>query len=282
LSAPAQPYRMTGPSALAGGWRRVLQLSRMLAFTDFKLRFFGSVLGYLWTLVRPLLLFGVLYLVFSEALHLGDKVRFYAVVLLTGIVIYEYFGEATGNAVSSVVDRETFVRKVHFPRMAIPLSVTLAAALNLALNFVAIFVFMAASGVSLHWSWLELPILLALLVAFATGVAMLLSALYVPFRDIRPIWEISLRALFYATPVLYPVEQLAKRHETLAHVLMCNPLAAIIQQVRHAVIDPTAPTAAQAIGGGWRLLIPVAVLVGICALGFYVFNRMAPRIAEEL
>jgi ABC-2 type transport system permease protein len=276
------PYRMTGPSALAGGWRRLAHLSGLLALTEFRLRFFGSVLGYLWTLMRPLLLFAVLYVVFAEVLQLGDSVPYYGVVLLLGIVLYEYFAEATGTAVPSVVDRESFVRKVHFPRMAIPLSVTLTSALNLVLNFVAVFFFVAAAGVALRWGWLELPLLLVALVAFATGVAMLLSALYVRFRDLKPIWEIVLRAMFYATPVLYPIEQLAERSEFLAHLAMCNPVAAIIVQLRHAMIDPTAPSAAEAIGGAGWLLIPAGVLVGSCVLGLWVFNRMAPRIAEEL
>jgi ABC-2 type transport system permease protein len=203
-------------------------------------------------------------------------------MLLVGIVLFEYFAEATSTAVASVVDRETFVRKVHFPRMAIPLSVTLTAALNLLLNFVAVFLFVAIAGVQMRWSWLELPLLLIALVVFATGVAMLLSALYVRFRDLKPIWEIFMRALFYATPVLYPIEQLSRHSELLAHIVVCNPVAAIIVQVRHAVVDPSAPSAAAAIGSSARLLIPAGILVGVSLLGLWVFNRMAPRIAEEL
>ena len=276
------PYRMTGPSAFAGGWRRFLHLSTLLAVTEFKLRFFGSALGYVWSLMRPLLLFGVLYLVFSEVLAIGADTPYYAVVLLMGVIVYEYFGEATGAAVTSVVDRENLVRKVHFPRMAIPLSVSLTACLNLVLNFVVVFFFAAISGVEPRWTWLELPLLLVVAALFATGTATLLAALYVRFRDVKPIWEIMLRALFYATPVLYPIEQLAEKSETLARVAMCNPLAALIQQIRHAVIDPSAPTAAEAIGGVAWLAVPAAVLVGTCSLGFWVFSRMAPRIAEEL
>jgi ABC-2 type transport system permease protein len=275
-------YRVTGPSALSGDWRRFMHLSLTLAVTDFKLRFFGSVLGYLWSLVRPLLMFGVLYLVFSEVFRFGGEVRYYPVILLMAIVVYEYFTEATGNSVMSVIDRENLVRKIHFPRMAIPLSITLTAAFNLGLNFIVVVFFMAISGIEPRWSWLGVLPLVALLVAFATGIAMLLSALFVQYRDVSPIWDVFLRALFYATPIIYPIEQLASRNETLAHVAMCNPLAAIIEQLRHMVIDPTAPSAAEAIGGAPMLLIPLAILVGSCALGFWVFNRMAPQIAERL
>lgn len=273
---------MTGPAAISGDPRRFWHLALTLAFTDFKLRFFGSVLGYFWTLARPLMLFGVLYFVFSQIVPLGANVSFYPLILLSGVFLYSYFAEATSAAVQSVVDRENLVRKIHFPRMVIPLSVTLTASFNLLLNLVVVFFFMAVSGVEVRLTWLELPALLVLLVLFATGIAMLLSALFVSYRDVRPIWDVVAQALFYATPVIYPIEQVAARNETLAQVAMCNPLAAIIQQFRYALIDPDAQSAGEALGGVEMLLIPGALLVGVFVLGLWVFNRMAPRIADEL
>ena len=163
MSALGDPYQMTGPSALAGGWRRFSHLCLLLALTDWRLRFFGSALGYLWSLMRPLMLFGVVYTVFAEVLAVGSDVKYYAVVLLMGIIAYEYFAEATGNAVPSVVDRENFVRKVHFPRLAIPVAITLTSTLNLLLNLVVLVFFFAISGVEPHWGWLQAPFLLALL-----------------------------------------------------------------------------------------------------------------------
>src|SRR5919199_4817721 len=215
-AAPA--YRVTGPSAVSGDPRRLVTLSFTLAVTDWKLRFFGSVLGYVWSLLRPLLLFGILYVVFSQFVGVNAGIANYPLLLLSGIVLFFTFGEMTGGAVMSLVDRETLVRKVSFPRMAVPLSVAIAASFNLLLNLVTVAIFVAASGIAPRWSWLLLPVPILLLVAFGTGVAMLLSALYVPFRDVRPIWEVVMRALFYATPVLYPIEQLAKRNELIAHI----------------------------------------------------------------
>ena len=269
-----------GPSAFGSDRKRFWHLTFTLAITDFKLRFFGSVLGYLWQLMRPLLLFGVLYVVFTEFVRLGNGVPHYPVVLLTSIVLFTFFVEATAGAVTSVLDRENLVRKIEFPRLVIPLTVVVNAYLNLALNFLAVLVFMLASGVEPRWSWIQLPFLIAILGVFATGIAMLLSALYVRYRDIKPIWEVLSQMIFYASPVLYPIETIP--NEKIQHLLMCNPLAAILEQVRHAVIDPGAPSAAQAIGGGVRLLIPAAIVVGLFALGLWVFNREAPRIAEEL
>ena len=275
-------YEVKGPAAVSGDLSRLAHLTRILAVTDFKLRFFDSALGYLWTLIRPLLLFGVLYVVFSQVVRIGAEVDDYPAVLLGGLVMYFYFSEATTKAVTSVLDNENLVRKVQFPRMVIPMSVVLTASFFLLLNLVVLFFFVLISGVEPRWSWLELPLLLAVLVALVAGLGMLLSALYVPARDVRPIWEVVLQVLFYATPILYPIEFVAERGTTLAHIALCNPLAALIQEFRHAIIDPDAQSAAAAIGGAPMLLIPAAIVVGLLALGFWVFNRLAPRIAEEL
>jgi ABC-2 type transport system permease protein len=277
---PALGRPIRGPSALDGDFRRFLHLTRTLAVSDFRLRFFGSVLGYFWQLMRPLLLFGVLYLVFTQAIKLGEHVTFFPVVLLTSIVLYTFFAEATSGAVTAVVDREQLVRKIQFPRLVIPTTVVLTATFNLALNFLVVFIFSIASGVKPHVSWLQVPFLLLLLAMLSIGVATLLSALYVRFRDVRPIWDVMLQVLLYGSPVIYAIETI--KSEKAREIIMLNPLAAIMQQMRHALIDPTAPTAAAAAGGAVRLLIPGAILVGVVALGFWYFNREAPRIAEEL
>jgi ABC-2 type transport system permease protein len=274
--------RVRGPSAIAGDPRRLLTLSLTLAVTDWKLRFFGSVLGYVWSLLRPLMLFGILYVVFSQFVGVNAGIANYPLLLLVGIVLFFTFGETTGGAVTSMVDREALLRKVGFPRMAIPLSVALVAAFNLALNLVSVAIFIAASGITPRWGWVLLPIPLVLLVAFGTGLALLLSALYVAARDVRPIWDVASQALFYATPILYPVEKVAERSATLAKVVMSNPLAVIIQEFRHLLLGPSVPSAAQAIGGTQWLLVPGGVFVGLTVLGFVVFNRMAPHAAERL
>lgn len=283
MSAAAQMApgaTIQGPSALGGSVRRFVYLSVTLAITDFKLRFFGSVLGYLWQLMRPLMLFGVLYFVFTQFVKIGEGVPFYPVVLLTNIVVYTFFAEGTG-AVTAVVDRENLVRKIQFPRLAIPVAVVLTASFNFVLNSVVILVFALASGVEPHWTWLELPVLILALALLTLGFAMLLSALFVRFRDVKPIWEVALQILFYATPIIYAIETI----DTAVWVkkaIMLNPLSAIVQQIRYAVIDPTAPAAAEVLGSWWLLMIPAAIAVGVFVLGFWVFNREAPRIAEEL
>jgi ABC-2 type transport system permease protein len=275
--SPSPLYR--GPVAIGDDLRRVGNLTVMLAATDFKLRFFGSVLGYLWTLMRPLLLFGVLYFVFTEVVRFGEGVEHYPVYLLTALVLFTFFGETTSRGVTSLVERENLLRKVRFPRLVIPLSVALHAMFYLCLNLIVVFGFVLASGIAPRWSWLEMVPLVALLVVLATGVTMLLSALYVRYRDMQPIWEVALQILFYASPVIYVVETLPDSIETEA---MASPITAVLTQMRHALIDPSAPSAADAMGGGIRLLIPLGIVIGVFALGAWVFAREAPRIAEDL
>jgi ABC-2 type transport system permease protein len=279
MSVPAATP-IAGPSALGGSPRRFLYLAATLAITDFKLRFFGSVLGYLWQLVRPLLLFGVLYFVFTKFVKIGGSVAFYPVVLLANIVLYTFFAEGTG-AVGSLVDRESLVRKIQFPRAAVPVAVVLTAGFNLALNIIVVLGFAIASGVRPHWGWLQAPLLIAVLAFLVTGLAMLLSALYVRYRDVKPIWEVGLQLLFYATPIIYAIETIDVDAE-LKQLLMLNPLAVILEQFRHAVIDPDAPTAAAAAGGAAWLLVPAGLTILVVLVGWLVFDRAAPRIAEQL
>jgi ABC-2 type transport system permease protein len=274
--------RVAGPTALGDDPRRLWHLTHTLAVTDFKLRFFGSVLGYFWQLMRPLLMFGVLYVVFTEVVPLGGDVELYPVALLLGVVLYSFVSEATGGALTSLVDRESLIRKIEFPRLAVPLAAVLTALFNVALNLIAVLVFLLASGARIRWSWLEMPFLLAALAAFAAGLGVLLSALYVRFRDVRPIWDVVLQVFFYASPIFYPIDAVIEKNETLATVLMCNPFAALLQQARHALIAPSHPSAAEAIGGTALLLIPLAIGVLVVALGLRRFSRSAPRIAEEL
>ena len=272
-----------GPTALGNDARRFWRLTWTLAVTTFKLRFYGSVLGYVWQLMRPLLLFGVLYLVFTEFVRLGEGIEFYPVVLLTGIVLFTFVSEATSAGVTSLVQSEGLIRKVEFPRMAIPCSVVLTALFNLGLNMLAVVVFALISGVDLHGSVIQLPVIVGALVAFILGLVLFMSSLYVKYRDVQPIWDVVLQMLFYGTPVLYPIEIVQERSPTAAEWLITlNPFAAVVQQARHALLDPTAPSAAVAAGGWGRLAITGAITLVILVGGFLVFHRRAPYVAEEL
>jgi ABC-2 type transport system permease protein len=274
---------IAGPTALGSDARRFVRLTRTMAVTDFKLRFFGSALGYLWQLMRPLMLFGVLYFVFSEFLQFGEDVRFYPQALLLGIVLYSFMSEATSVALRSLVQREPLVRKIDFPRLAVPLASVLTALFNLCLNLIPVFVFLLAAGGRPRWSWLELPVILAFLLVFVLGLAMLLSALFVRYRDVEPIWDVVLQILFYASPIFYTVQTIIdKAGIDWARAIMCNPFATALQQAKHAVIDPSHLAAGQAFGSQAWLAVPAAIAIAVFALGLFVFMRDAPRIAEAL
>lgn len=285
LSQLGEPIK--GPRALTDDWSRFWHLTYNIARNEFKLRFFGSVLGYMWQLMRPLLLFGVLYVFFTKVAHVNEEQgpgnKFYGAQLLGSIVLFTFFGEATGGAVRSVVDRENLVRKIHFPRLAIPLAVVLLAMFNLALNLLVVLIFALIEGVRPMLSWLELPLIVAFLAVLATGVAMLLSALFVHFRDIQPIWEVFQQILFYASPVIISVDTVREKlSQTLVHVYMLNPLAVTFQQFRHAMVTHGTPSAAQVMGSWARLGLPILIVVAVFAIGFWVFNRSAGLIAENL
>ncbi|HTU96599.1 MAG TPA: ABC transporter permease [Solirubrobacteraceae bacterium] len=281
---------ISGPRALTSDWNRFWHLTFNIARIQWKLRFFGSALGYLWQLMRPLLLFTVLYTFFTVIGHvgrganarLGEPEHFYGVQLLSSIVLFTFFSECTVGAVASVVSQEAVVRKVQFPRLVIPLSMVLGAVFNLGLNLLVVLIFALFSGVRPMLTWLELPVILFVLAVFSTGLAMLLSALYVYFRDIQPIWDVLTQVIFYASPVIVPLSSVqAKLSHTLVEVYMLNPLASTFQQFRHAMVNNATPGIRELMGPVW-ICGMFAIVAAVFALGFVVFNRSAPYVAENL
>ena len=274
---PLRP--IPGPSALGGSGRRSRELLTLLAVTDFKKAYFGTALGYLWSLARPLMLFGVLLAVFTQVFRIGSEVPNYPVLLLFNLVLFGLFQEATITAVQSLVSQESVIRKTQFPRVVVPLAVVLATTLNFMLNLVVVFVFILAWGIDPTWSWLLFPIVLVLLLTITSAVSLIVSALYPRFRDTAIIWSVAATVLFYGTPVLYPLEVVP---EGLREVIALNPLAPLFEAARHWVIDPSSPGVVDLVGGLDRLLIPVGIYLVVCALAVWLFWREAPRIAEQL
>jgi len=288
MNARPQPLReVRGPSALGGGTRRFFDLLWLMAGTEFKRVYFGTVLGYLWSLIRPLALFGVLLFVFTQIFKVGSQLHNYPVLLLLGIVQFTFFQEATTNAVTSVVAQEGIVRKTQFPRLVIPLTTVLTAFFNFCLNLIIVFAFILAWGVDPAWTWLLYPVGLAPLFVLTTAMSMAFSVLFVRFRDVAIIWVVGAQMLFYATPILYPLGEkgIASDNPSLEELLMINPLGVIFEQIRVWILhEPRnlAPTAVEAAGGWLHLLPALAIFLAICVFGVWTFNREAPRVAEEL
>jgi ABC-2 type transport system permease protein len=259
--------------------RRLAVLTRTLAVAEFRLRYVESKLGYLWTIAHPLLFFAILYFVFTRVGRFQVGVEHYPVYLLTSVVLWMFFADATARSVGSMAKHGDVLRKLRVPHAMIPLSVVLTAFLDLCMNMLALLFFALVSGLEPRLTWLELVPLVLLLALFVTGLALILSSLFIRYRDVDQIWTLVRQALFYASPIFYVVTALP---EDVQKPLAAQPLAAILTQARHALIDPGAPTAADVLGGPVALLIPLAIVAAVFAFGVWIFRRESPGIAENL
>lgn len=254
-------------------------LLRQLVITDFKLRYQGSVLGYLWSLLRPLALFAILYVVFARFLKFGDSIEHFPIYLLVGIVLWNYFIEVTSGSVSAIVGRGDLIRKINFPKYVIVLAGSFSALINLALNFIVVAVFMVINNVDITSKIVFLPILILELFVFSLAIAFFLSALFVKFRDVNYIWEVIVQGAFYATPIIYP---LALIPDQAAKIVMLNPIAQIIQDVRYVLITPTTETIAQVYGSRTVRLIPLAMAIVLVLVAAWYFRKRSKYFAEEV
>ena len=265
---------------------RVLLLE--LVKTDFKLRYQGSFLGILWSIVKPIMLFIVMYVVFVHYLHFTDGTKSYPIVLLLGIALWSFFTEATGIGMQSIVSRGDLLRKINFPKYIVILSSMMSALISLSINLLVVAVFAMATGVSLTSQVLWVPLNIIQLFALAFGPALYLSTLYVKFRDIGHIYEVLLQMLFYAMPIIYPLTLVKEKGYALFgvgvhEILLLNPVAQTIQDIRHNLIAPeTVPTTWNTVQLWWLAVVPVLLTVGILLGGALYFSKNSRRFAEEL
>jgi ABC-2 type transport system permease protein len=255
-------------------------LLRELVITDFKLRYQGSVLGYAWSLLRPLLIFAILYVVFVEFLRLGKDVPHFPVYLLLGIVVWNFFTEMTTQSLGSIVGRGDLIRKIRIPRWIIIISSSLSALINLALNLVVVAILMAINQVPLQSTILFLPLILAELYIFALGLSLFLSAVYVKFRDMGYIWDVILQAFFYLTPIIYPLTVI--HNLTIKKLILLNPVAQVMQDARYAVVTHASPTIHQLFEGGWYKLLPYIFVAVTLVIGTWYFRKESKNFAENI
>jgi ABC-2 type transport system permease protein len=251
-----------------------------LVRTDFKLRYQGSFLGYAWSLLRPLLIFVILYVVFVKLLKLGNGVPHYPVYLLLGIVIWSFFVETTSLGLGSIVGRGDLIRKIRIPRWIIVISSSFSALINLSLNLVVIAVFMIINHVDFSRSMLWLPLIFAELYLCALGLAFLLSAAFVKFRDLSYIWEVLLQAGFYATPIIYPLSRIT--NVTYQKLILLNPLAQAVQAARYSAVTHATITDASVFHGGWYQFIPAAIVIFLLMAGVLYFKKESEYFAENI
>lgn len=261
--------------------RRNRILLRELVVTDFKLRYQGSVLGYLWSVLKPLFLFAILYIVFDKFLRLGRDIEHFPTYLLLGIILWQFFTEATAQGLQSIVNRGDLIRKINFPKYIIVISGTISALINLVINMAVVVVFCVFSGVQFHPEVIFIiPIIIELYV-FALAVAFFLSAINVKYRDVGYLWEIFLQAAFYATPIIYPLQMISKQMSGVEKWLLMNPVAQIIQDVRYALVTTDTITLWSAVTN-WKVVVPFFVVVIVAILGSVYFKKNQKYFAEEI
>lgn len=259
-----------------------LILLRELVITEFKLRYQGSVLGYLWSLLKPLFLFAILYFVFVYFLKIGSDIPHWPIALLLGIVLWNFFSEVTNNGLGSIVGRGDMIRKINFPKYVIVLASSISALINLVLNFIIIAIFMIITKVDVSWTILLAPLYVLEIFVFGIGLAFILSALFVRLRDMNYIWEIIMQALFYGSVVIYPATMIMAKSHTLAQIIMLNPIAQAIQDARHVLVDKANPTLFSLTNNIWLSMVPIALVIIVVLFGAWYFRRRSPHFAEEV
>jgi ABC-2 type transport system permease protein len=251
-----------------------------LVRTDFKLRYQGSALGYAWSLLRPLFIFLILYIVFVKFLKFGAEIEHYPIYLLLGIVLWNFFSEMTSQSLGSIVGRGDLIRKIKIPRWIIVLSSSISALINVGLNLTIVLVFMVINQVDITSTLVYFPLTLLQLYLFALGVSLFLSAAFVKYRDVSYIWEVILQAGFYATPILYPLALIT--NETIQKLILLNPVAQTVQDARYELVTKETITTWHVFDGGWYALIPLAITFLALILGVMYFRKESKYFAENI
>lgn len=253
-----------------------------LTKTDFKLRYQGSVLGYLWALLRPLMMFAILYVVFAKLLKFGGDIPHYPVYLLCGTTMWSFFTECTSQGIQAMVARGDLIRKISFPKYIVVVSATLTAVINMLINLVVIIIFALINGVEFSWTWFLVPLSLIELYVLSLGISFLLGAINVKYRDITSIWDVCIQALFYAVPIIYPVAMVAASSTLAAKVILLNPIAQAIQDIRHNLITPETITTWNYISNPLLEFLPIILIVVVLIFAAFYFRKKSKFFAEEI
>jgi ABC-2 type transport system permease protein len=258
-----------------------LRVLRVIASVDFKLKYADSAMGYVWSILKPLSYFGVLWIVFGRVFKFGVGIDRFPLYLITGIVLYTFFVDSTGLTFPSLVKGSTILRKIAFPPLVIPLSATLTACMTFCINLLAVLVFIVGSELLPTVEWLAIVPLLLELIAFCLGLGLILATLYVRFRDIAQIWELGTQLLIFASPIMYPITILPSWAQKAAYM---NPLVQVMQDIRAVMLGTRQAneTAASALAGYGGRAIPIGIALATLLVGLLLFRRESPRFAERV
>ena len=257
-------------------------LLKELTKTDFKLRYQGSVLGYLWALLRPLMMFAILYIVFAKLLKLGNNIPHYPVYLLCGTSMWSFFTECTSQGIQAIVQRGDLLRKISFPKYIVVVSATLTAVINMLINLVVIVIFALLNGVEPSLTWLLVPFSLIELYTLSLGIAFFLGSINVKYRDITSIWDVLVQAMFYAVPIIYPISMVASTSQLAAKIILLDPIAQAIQDVRYNLITAETITSWGYLESPFLVAIPIVICIIVLAWGAITFRKRSRFFAEEV
>jgi ABC-2 type transport system permease protein len=259
-----------------------LRVLRVVGAIQFKSKYAGAALGYLWSLVKPLSYFGVLWLVFAFLLRTANQTSDFAIYLLIGILLYTFFTDSIGVMLRSIVEGGSILRRLAFPPILVPLSASVGMSITFFINILVIVMFVGIQRISPRVSWLLIPPLLIELYLLCVGLGLLLAALYVRFRDIGQIWDLTTQLLFFASAIFFPIGIMPPWAQKIAFL---NPFLPIMQDARHAVLGPSGPndlTVANVYGGPAGRLIPIVLILLILLGGFAFFRRESRHFAERV
>ena len=256
-------------------------LLKELTKTDFKLRYQGSVLGYLWALLRPLMMFAILYIVFAKLLRIGGDIPHYPVYLLCGTTMWSFFTECTSQGIQAIVNRGDLLRKISFPKYVVVVSATLTAVINMLISVCVIIIFALINGVTPSPTWhLAIPAIFELYL-LSLGLAFLLGSINVKYRDITSIWDVCIQALFYAVPIIYPIAMVASTSEIAAKIILLNPISQAIQDIRFGLITTETITTWNYLASP-AVIIPIILVAATLIFGAITFRRKSKFFAEEV
>jgi len=242
----------------------------VLAWVEFKQRYKNSVLGYFWSLLEPLFMFTILFLVFSNLIQ--ARVEHYQLFLLQGIIMWSFFTRSTTASLMAIAGKQSLVKKVYFPRDILVIAGCITALLMSIFESIVFIVFLLFFRIPLSLNILYLPIIIFLFFIIVLGTSLVLAALNVYYRDIQYIWALVLQVGFFATPVIYPLSVFP---QYLLQILSYNPLAQVIFLARDVTLYSKEPNTAS-------LLFVIFIAAVILGIGYVVFIKLEPRFAEEL
>lgn len=260
--------------------KQTRNLLREMVRTDFKLRYQSSALGYLWSLLKPLFIFSILYAVFTVVLKIGAGIPGYPVYLLTGVFMWSFFVEATNRSVATIVSKGSLIRKISMPKYLVVLSTVMNSLINFLISSVIIIIFLVITpDTTTNLAMLPLVLLLmAQLFIFATGVSFILSAAYVKFRDISYIWEVVAQGLFYASAIIFPLSIVPTG---IQKILLLNPVAQIIHDTRRILVLPDTVQIYDVLP--WSLsMTPFVITAAVSVFAVYYFKKQSKEFAENV